>query len=578
MDIERSGLTRFSLAEAAHFLGRRCLRWVATGVIAGLLLLGVEYVFAHSLQSVLHLLTGATGYSVTFICATLLAASIARGALQFVALQSATLVHEQIVAKGRLAIFEFFFGGESGVPELSRINAMMSEVFSRSATFVYNSSLILSYLVQAVGILALLLFMSPLLSVGALFTIGLAGLAVLSLNRTARQLSVRLVPLASGIQARLTHVVHNWFLVRAMRLERKEKAELSQMVTDYGAISIRTNALANLNAAFPSALGGVVIVSLVFTQLRWNAISGTDFLAFLYLFVRLVQCLSQLASCAGQIGNTLPAFGLAVEFAGKFPKSSLQGFDRRIAALGMLGRLSSPRSDEDRGGHAGSEPSPPRLELAGLGFRYAPDAPWVFRGLNVTLEPGKVLGIAGPSGSGKSTLLALLLGLLKPREGTVAVAGRAPDEYFASAPSVGYVGADPYLRKGTVRENLTYGLDKNAVSDEELWEALRLAEADGFLKERGVGLDFKIAESAEGLSSGQRQRLALARAWVRRPDFLILDEFTSNLDGATEGVLMQNLARFKGRVSVVMVTHKRELLKVADHVLDFTAHDREGGA
>jgi len=132
-------------------------------------------------------------------------------------------------------------------------------------------------------------------------------------------------------------------------------------------------------------------------------------------------------------------------------------------------------------------------------------------------------------------------------------------------PMVGYVGAESFLVDGTIRENLLYGVP-GAPNDAELANALRKAEC-GFIDDLPKGLEHRLTDQGAGLSSGQKQRLSLARALLRRPKVLVLDEATANLDVATEERLVDTLAQLKSRMTIVAVTHRQALLRLADQVL-----------
>ncbi len=129
---------------------------------------------------------------------------------------------------------------------------------------------------------------------------------------------------------------------------------------------------------------------------------------------------------------------------------------------------------------------------------------------------------------------------------------------------IGYVGPESFLIAGTIRENLLYGIGNH--SDEELIAALKLAECE-FVFTFNDQLDHVITEQGEGISAGQKQRLALARALVRQPKLLILDEATANLDEVTEARLKDTLATMKGAMTICLVTHRKTLLEIADEIV-----------
>jgi ATP-binding cassette subfamily B protein len=206
-------------------------------------------------------------------------------------------------------------------------------------------------------------------------------------------------------------------------------------------------------------------------------------------------------------------------------------------------------------------------DLKNVSFTYPESDTTVIKLLSLTVAPGSTLVILGPSGTGKSTLLSMLVGDLSPTEGTVSVMLDGEPKSLTEAQSrlsknIGYVGPESFIFDGTVYENLVYGLFR-PVTDTEVREALEITECQ-FVWSLPHQLSHHLSDQGHGLSAGQKQRLSLARAFLRQPKALILDEATSNLDTETEARLIQTFLRIKGRMTVVCVTHRDSLLTIAD--------------
>ena len=248
---------------------------------------------------------------------------------------------------------------------------------------------------------------------------------------------------------------------------------------------------------------------------------------------------------------------------GEFPRSVV-GFNRVQSVLDATGEMVYGVQEIDRAG-AGA-----RLDVRDLSYRYA-DAPALLDGLTFTVEPGRTVAVVGATASGKSTLTALLLRLVDPVDGQVLIDGHdlrdlAPG---ALAEHVALVPQQAFLFDDTVRGNVSLGSD---LPDDDVWEALRTAQADGFVAALPHGLDTRLGERGTSLSGGQRQRLSLARALVRRPRLLVMDDATSAVDPEVEARILAALRQSPGSSgqddsSVVVVAYRKATIALADEVV-----------
>ncbi|MER5451482.1 ABC transporter ATP-binding protein [Streptomyces sp. NPDC002766] len=207
------------------------------------------------------------------------------------------------------------------------------------------------------------------------------------------------------------------------------------------------------------------------------------------------------------------------------------------------------------------------LEIRGAGFRYPGAEEPVLKAVDLVARPGEVTAVIGSTGSGKSTLLGLVPRLFDATDGEVLVDGTdvATIEPKLLARTVGLVPQKPYLFAGTVATNLRYG--NPDATDEELWHALEVAQAKDFVVKLEGGLNAPIAQGGTNVSGGQRQRLAIARTLVQRPEIYLFDDSFSALDYATDAALRAALAEETAEATVVIVAQRVATIRDADRIV-----------
>jgi len=205
------------------------------------------------------------------------------------------------------------------------------------------------------------------------------------------------------------------------------------------------------------------------------------------------------------------------------------------------------------------------IEFKELSFTY-PGREQTLIDVNLCFRKGQMVALVGESGSGKSTVTDLVLGLQIPEKGQVLIDGVPLGEWKQNSfrERIGYVPQDPQLFHSSIRDNLLWSFEK--ASEEELWEALRLANASVFVKDLPQGINTVVGDRGVRLSGGQRQRIALARAVLRMPELLILDEATSALDSESERLIQQSIDELAHETTIVIVAHRLSTIAKADQV------------
>jgi ABC-type multidrug transport system fused ATPase/permease subunit len=207
------------------------------------------------------------------------------------------------------------------------------------------------------------------------------------------------------------------------------------------------------------------------------------------------------------------------------------------------------------------------LVLERLSYGYPAMPRLAIDDVSLEIPRGQWVGFVGPTGAGKTTLIDLMLGLLAPTSGRILVDGRdLQDEVAAWQRNIGYVPQNVYLLDDTVRRNIAFGLADDDIDDERVWQALRGAQIDAFVRLLPGGLDAMIGERGDRLSGGERQRLGIARALYRDPQVLVVDEGTANLDNETEAAIVRTLAALKREKTIISISHRLAFFRDCDQI------------
>ncbi len=354
---------------------------------------------------------------------------------------------------------------------------------------------------------------------------------------------------AQALRADVSAVAHESFdgavVIKALGREAAETERFAQMSYELRDANIAAGRIRSLFDPIVEALPSIGVLLVIVLGVERVTSGATE-----------PGSVVQVAFLFTVIAFPLRAFGWVL---GGLPRTVI-GWERVQAVLTARGR--ADYGDAKLPGTAAL-----RLRVRDLTFGYDRGGS-VLDGLDFEVEPGRTVAIVGLTGSGKSTMAELLIRLVDPVSGTVELDGvDARDLTHAElAGAVTLVPQQAFMFDDSIRENVTLGLP---VDDEAVWEALRTAQADRFVKALPGGLDGELGERGTTLSGGQRQRIALARALVRRPRLLILDDATSAVDPEVEARILAGLRdRTRGgETTVVVVAYRKATIALADEVL-----------
>ncbi|GAA0554668.1 ABC transporter ATP-binding protein [Actinomadura welshii] len=441
---------------------------------------------------------------------------------------------------------------------LSNANADVEAVWAPIAPLPMAVGVVFMLLIAAVSILA-----TDLVVAGVGF---LVFPAIALINVVYQR---RLSPVATRAQqlrAEVSEVAHESFegglVVKTLGREAAETARFTEGAEELRDANVAVGRIRGLFDPVLEALPnlGVLAVLLIGSvRLESGAMSPGDLVNVAYLFTLLSWPIRALGWVLGEVPR------------------SVVGWRRVRGVLDASGSL--PYGDGSLNGSGGGGAT--GLEVREVRFAYesAGDGAGrpVLHDVSFATAPGRTIAVVGPTGSGKSTLTSLLVRLVDPADGSVLLDGTDLREVRQGgiAETAALVPQQTFLFDDTVRGNVTLGLD---VPDERVWEALRLAQAEGFVAALSDGLDTKVGELGATLSGGQRQRLALARALVRRPRLLVLDDATSSVDPQVEARILQNLREVRageeaGGATVVVVAYRKATIALADEVV-YLEHGR----
>lgn len=315
--------------------------------------------------------------------------------------------------------------------------------------------------------------------------------------------------------------------------------------------------------AYPIFAGTVIISFVTYVGMKNLHSSAVSLLAFFYVFMRFSQTMSEAMGTTSLIRYSADSIDRVATWYEKVRFVSQENTQKFLKDT----KLNESVVSELR-------VDPIELQISDLEFEFESGRN-LFGGLSLSLKIGDVLVLHGPSGVGKSTLIQLIAGLVRPKTGSVRLNQHDCGEIRPELVQIlGYVGPENYLNQGSVRENLQYCLPGTSLpSDDDIWSAVEQAQFRQVVEGLPGELEEELHETVQ-LSSGQKQRLAIARALLRRPRILIMDEATANLDEPTEQLVLDALRpSFASRITI-FISHRDSLDSVATQILTLSTNGK----
>ena len=392
--------------------------------------------------------------------------------------------------------------------------------------------------------LALMIHTSPRLTMAVMVPFAFLGLGFYAIGRASHRVQQKLQLAFSALSTFSHETIQGEKVVQAFGLEEARIEAFAQLSRRHARLSMRQTVLFSAYgpmAMFITGLATLILIAYGGTLVNRGLLSLGDLIAFSGFLVALAW----------------PVMSLGW---------SVNLFQRGLAGQKRIDEvMNAEEADLPAAEPVQIPPPPAAIALEGGVHRF--DSKRGLGPLELRLAPGESLGVLGGIGSGKSVLLQMLAGLREVQEGRLLLDGEplGPETLRMHWAGLGWVPQEAFLFSETLRGNLAFG--RPEATDEELWEVARVACLDDLIRRLPEGMDTVVGERGVILSGGERQRTALARALLRKPRLLLMDDALSAVDAETESRILENLRGFLGRTTLVLATHRVFVAELCDRVL-----------
>jgi ATP-binding cassette subfamily C protein len=442
-----------------------------------------------------------------------------------------TLARTELYCLQRLRTSEFIQSTQGEIRRAQQAANVLFQLFSQALNLV-------AYFVVA-------LILSFQMTLFALLCGAIAFVAMLPLVRRTHRLSREQIRVRSSMINNLVEHIQGLRTARSLGLTGRFVADYQARSGQAAQVAVRLTRLSAFSGLLFELVAVLLLAAVVYVGLTGLDVEPARFVVLLLVFIRIFPAIGQFQNQLQLFASLLPSFRHYLDLL-----SELQQHEEVVPRAADAPRLRMNVA----------------LELQAVGFTYGATEDAALADVTLRIDKGSLTLLGGRSGAGKSTLVDIATGLLPPGSGAVCVDGHPLDgtERILWRRETALVPQESFLFNDSIRANLL--CVKPDATARELWAVLEAANCRDFITARRDGLDTAVGERGGGLSGGERQRLSIARALLRDPQLLVLDEPTNNLDQASVAALLEILVQLKRRATLLVVSHDTRLVNIADRV------------
>jgi len=400
--------------------------------------------------------------------------------------------------------------------------------------------------INIIILMSLLFIVSTKLALIALLIIPVSGIIIFGISHSIRRRSTRSQAQLAGMTSMIAETIGSMRIVKAFATKGFEINRFAKETQKYYKLMLRRDRLRFVSSPVSETFGATIAALLLWVGARdvlvIESISSEDFLRFILLLFSLFQPLKNLTNVVNELQNGLASADRV--FAIMDTKSDIQDIDNAVEVNDLKNTLS----------------------FDNVSFSYGDDNK-VLNNINFQINKGEIVALVGPSGAGKSTLIDLIPRFYDTLSGSIKIDGKDIKEFKINSLRylMGIVTQETFLFDDSVKANIAYGVEN--ISDDKIKDAAIAANAHEFIKELPDGYNTIIGERGVSLSGGQKQRIAIARAIVKNPPILILDEATSSLDSESEKHVQSAIENLMSERTVFVIAHRLSTVHNANKIL-----------